>query len=322
MSYNYGLVGVKNTQDSTLSTILLDNLVNFYDWGFLNKGGFDNIRIPSSGMYGGNKHVLKSVQDPNYTNGQVWQGFKENWVWETGVATTTQPIQISGIFVNNVFKPYAYNSSIGQYSGSGYSINYNEGKIIFDTPVSTTSTVSLNYSYKWIKVDQAEGVPFFREIQTNSFRLDKYFLTGSGDWVQLGQNRVQLPALLIEVVPNGKFRGYQLGGGQWAESDIVFYVLANNYAITNDIMNIVAYQNDRTIRLYNTNTMAASGHMSLDYKSELVNKSYNYPFQIDNHYFKNCFINDTVINNVTQLSPELYIGTVRCSTEVEMISLT
>jgi hypothetical protein len=151
---------------------------------------------------------------------------------------------------------------------------------------------------------------------------DKYFLTGSGDWVQLGQNRVQLPALLIEVVPNGKFRGYQLGGGQWAESDIVFYVLANNYAITNDIMNIVAYQNDRTIRLYNTNTMAASGHMSLDYKSELVNKSYNYPFQIDNHYFKNCFINDTVINNVTQLSPELYIGTVRCSTEVEMISLT
>jgi hypothetical protein len=162
MSYNYGLVGVKNTQDSTLSTILLDNLVNFYDWGFLNKGGFDNIRIPSSGMYGGNKHVLKSVQDPNYTNGQVWQGFKENWVWETGVATTTQPIQISGIFVNNVFKPYAYNSSIGQYSGSGYSINYNEGKIIFDTPVSTTSTVSLNYSYKWIKVDQAEGVPFFR----------------------------------------------------------------------------------------------------------------------------------------------------------------
>jgi hypothetical protein len=322
MSYNYGLVGINNTQESTLSTILLDNLINFYDWGLLNKGGFETVKIPSSGMYGGNKHILKAVQDPNYTNGQVWQSFKENWVWESGLSTTTQPVQISGIFVDNIFKPYGYNSSIKKYTGSGYTINYNEGKIIFDTPIATTSTVSLNHSYKWIKVDQAEGIPFFREIQTNSFRLDKYFLTGSGDWVQLGQTRIQLPAVLIEVVPNCKFRGYQLGGGQWADSDIVFYVLANNYTITNDIMNIIAYQNDRTLRLYSTTAVANSGHLPLDYKNELVSKSYNYPFQIDNHYFKNCFITNTNINNVTQFSPDLYMGTVRCSTEVEMISLS
>lgn len=320
--YNYGLVSVNNTQEAQLSTILLDNLVNFYDWGLLNKGGFDNVRIPSSGMYGGNKHVLKPAQDPNYANGQVWQAFKENWVWETGVATNTQPIQISGIFVNNSFLPYSYNSSVGTYRGSGYNIDYTAGRIIFDTPISTSATVTAEYSYKWIKVDQAEGVPFFREIQTNSFRLDKYFLTGSGDWVQLGQTRIQLPALLIEVAPNTTFKGYQLGGGQWADSDIVYYCLTTNYSMANDILNIVSYQNDRTIKVYNTNWMANSGTMPLDYKNELVSKSYNYPYQIDNYYFKNCFITDTVINNITQLSPELYIGTARCSTEVEMISLT
>ena len=64
---------------------------------------------------------------------------------------------------------------------------YPDGKVIFDSPISSSASVKLNYSYKWVKVDKAEGVPFFRQIQNNDFKIDNNFLTGSGDWVQLGQ---------------------------------------------------------------------------------------------------------------------------------------
>ena len=47
------LVGFNNTQDLTLTSILLENFTMFYDWGFVNKGGFSNIPVTASGMYGG-----------------------------------------------------------------------------------------------------------------------------------------------------------------------------------------------------------------------------------------------------------------------------
>ena len=36
--------------DATVSEMLVDNFVNFYDWGLLDKGGFYNIDIPQSGI--------------------------------------------------------------------------------------------------------------------------------------------------------------------------------------------------------------------------------------------------------------------------------
>ena len=40
------LSNLSNAQDATLSNILLDNFIAFYDWGFLDRGSFYNIKIP------------------------------------------------------------------------------------------------------------------------------------------------------------------------------------------------------------------------------------------------------------------------------------
>lgn len=326
MSYNYGLVGVENTQDSTLSNILIDNFVTFLDWGFLDKGGFNNINIPSSGMYGGSKSELRIANDPNYVTGQVWQGFRENWAWETGINKTTQPIAISGIYVNNNFLPYTYKSASGYYTGpsaTGYRINYQDGKVIFNTPLPATTSVKLNYSYKWVKVDRAEGVGFFRQIQNNDFRIDSNFLNGSGDWVQLGQTRVQLPAVFVEVVPNRTYEGLQLGGGQWANTDILFYVLSNREPDCSNLLNIISYQNDRIINLFDSNRISRSGAYPMTFKGDLVDRQYDYPYWIDNYpTYNNCRIFNTKINNITQISVDFYVGTVRCSTQVKLLPVT
>jgi len=322
MSYNPGLVGIGNTQDAQLRNVLLDNMSAFYNWGFLDKGGFYNINIPSSGMYGGDKHKLRPVSDPNYSANQVWQSHRENWVWETGISKTTQPIPISGIYVNNAFRPYAFNSGLNKYVGSGYKIDYPNGRVIFDTPVPASSTVSLNYSYKWIKVDQAEGIPFFRQIQFSSFELDNNFVASSGDWVQIGQTRLQLPVVLIEAVPKRTMKPYQLGGGQWAYSDFVFYVLGDRDAIVSDILDAISYQNDRVIQLFDSNTISKSGAYPIDIVGNLVDKKYTYPYLLNNYPYQTCRIYNTTINDITEISYSFYIGTARCSTEVRLAGIT
>lgn len=319
MSYNPGLVSINNTQDSNLSNILLDNFIAFYDWGFVDKGGFNNVSIPTSGMYGGSKHLLKPVDDPNYSTNQVWQSYRQNWIWETGVSKTTQPIQISGIYKNNTLLPFAYNPTSGYYVGSGYRIDYPNGRVIFNNPIPATSTVSLNYSYKWLSVQRAEGVPFFRQIQTPN-RIDQNFLTGSGDWVQLGQNRVQLPALFFEI-KRRSYEPYQLGGGQWANTDIIAYVISDKEATCTDILDTMSYQNNRVIKLFDTNKVSKSGDLPINYRGDLVDKSNRYPDLLENHFVNTCFIYDTVINNPTQLSYSLYIGTANFSTKVIMTGL-
>ena len=325
MSYTIGLVGINNTQDATLSTILLDNFITFYDWGLLDKGGFNNANIPTSGMYGGDKTTLRLANDPNYQYGQVWQSFRENWAWESGISKTTQPIQFSGIYVNNNYIPYQYNSSSGYYIGSGptgYRVDFNYGKVIFNNPIPTGTAVQANYSYKWVKVDRAEGVPFFRQIQSTDFRMDRNFLTGSGDWVQLGQTRVQLPAIFVEVVPNRTYQPFQLGGGQWANTDVVFYVLANREPDCANLLNIISYQNDRLIRLFDSNGISRSGAYPIGIVGDLISRQHNYPEWVTNYFFGNLRIHDSTINNISQISVDFYMGTARCSTQIELSSVT
>lgn len=311
------LANLENAQDATLSNILLDNFVSFYDWGFLDRGSFYNISIPQSGIYGGDRHVLRSVDDPNYNDGQVWEAYRQNWVWESGVeATSQQPIRISGVFVGNTF--YATGNITKPYF-----IDYKHGRVVFDTAISETSNVKLAYSHKWVQVVPAEGIAWFRQIQQRSFRNESDFkISNSGGWANLGQTRVQLPALAVEVVPAQEMIGYQLGGGQWSNTDVVFYVITENHWECANIMDAVLYQNDRTIHLFDPTEAAISGCLPFNYRYELTPNalpSGMYPSLIDNFYYRKCYIFDSRGQDITQLSPDLYIGSVRCTTQVRAI---
>jgi hypothetical protein len=312
------LRGIFNTQDATLSNMILENMITFYDWGFLDKGAFYNISIPESGMYGGDKHKLRPVKDPNYSDGQVWEGYRSNWVWETGVSIETEPTRISGVFVND--ETFRATGNIEQ----PYYIDYPDGRVVFDSAISTNSTVHLEYAHKWVDVIPAEGVPWFREIQQGSMRVDNptFLQFGSGDWAQLGQTRVQLPALAVEVIPPKSFVGFQLGGGQLVHNDILFYIMTENHWECANIMDQVSFQNDRTLWLFDTNKVAISGVYPLDYRGEVNENALPsglYPHLVDDHRYRRCWLHNTSAQGITQISPDLYVGTVRCTTEVKAI---
>lgn len=311
------LSSINNAQDATLSNILLDNFISFYDWGLLDKGSFYNIRMPQSGIYGGDRHILRSVQDPNYSDGSVWEGYRKNWVWESGVdGTTEQPISISGVYVDGDFL------ALDDVTNPYY-IDYPNGKVVFDSPISTSSEVKLEYSHKWVEVVPAEGVPWFRKIQQRSFRNEEDFqVASSGGWAQLGQTRIQLPCIAIEVIPPRRLEGYQLGGGQWVNNEVVFNIVAENHWECANLMDTIVYQNDRTIHLYEPTQVAISGVSPFNYRNELREgavPSGLYPNLIENFYYRKCWINNSSAQEITQISPDLYIGAVRCSTQVKAI---
>lgn len=310
------LVGFEKAQDSSISNVLLDNFISFYDWGFLDKGGYYNNNIPSSGMYGGTKTTLKALQDPNYTQGQVWQAHRPNWVWETGVAVGS-PINISGVFVTGVFRSTTNTQQ-------PYTIDYVNGRVVFDTPINIKSNVKIEYSSKWLNVVPTKGIPWFREIQQGSHRANGQFeYYASGDWATLGQTRLPLPTLAIDVVPIVNTKPFQLGGGQWVHNSVVFHVIAENFWECQNILDKIIYQNDRTISLYNPDEVVRSGVAPLDInnnKTAAALPSGLYPNLVNNFKYLSCHIMDSKMSGeITQLSPDLYIGTARCVAETRPI---
>jgi len=48
------LKGVTNIADSMISTQISDNVIEFFNWGLLEAGGYFNVNMPATGLYGGN----------------------------------------------------------------------------------------------------------------------------------------------------------------------------------------------------------------------------------------------------------------------------
>ena len=310
--------GVTSIEESSINETIESNLISYIDWCFLELGAFFNIRIPSSGAYGGDRHRLRSVVDPRYTDGQVWEAYRQEWVWESGLRMAAeQPVQISGVQVDGSFYPY----------GSGYHIDYKHGRVVFDPPIATNSTVQLEYSHKWVSVVGAAEVPWFRNEQNRSFRVDDpNFLANSGAWNDLADTRLQLPLIAVEITDND-YEGYQLGGGQWSRGLVVLHILSENSQITKRIANILSDQSDSTIYVYDPDLLAEQDRYPLDYRGEKTENPLCYPDLIaptgDGGFRMSprlqngkIYIFNSHGQNHGQLTPNVYHSTVRWSTEV------
>lgn len=291
------LKGFDSLTKFSYEEILEQNVINFLDWGFINKDGFFNVRIPASGAYGGDFSRLRPVRDVQYTNGQVWEAARLNWVWESGLESAASPISISGVFVNSTFYPA---------SGNAYYVDYPNGRIIFNTAISQSATVRVEHSYKWINITSSQKVPWLRKVQQNSFRVDSSdFLTGSGDYLSYGRTRLQLPFVAVEVA-DGYYKGYELGGSQLAYKTLKFYVVGED-SIVNRIADIISQQSDKTIYLYDTNEVVADNRFPLTWKGSIAASGLTYPDMITEYTYTNGVLHGKVslLNSKPQAAQQL-----------------
>jgi hypothetical protein len=315
------LKGVTDVSQSTLCDQLESNIIEFFNWGMLCIGGFNNVQIgAASGAYGGDMSRLRPVSDPNYINGQVWEGFRQDWVWQSGIEYVVQPIPVSGVYINSVFYPL---NTTGVYS---HHINYPLGRVTFDNPLPTdgSAVVQANYSYR-LYTFQTSDQNWFRQVMFESFRVDKsdFLQFGSGVWNVLAQDRVQLPAVVVDVIPRRSMYGYELGGTVQVHQDILFHIFTENPYDRKSMLDYITYQKDKTIPLFDKNLMSAANAFPLDYNGSIASGAMCFPDLVkptgQGGFFwrGGAFVN--MNSQETISTPPLYQAVIRCTFEVNLL---
>ena len=298
-----------------LANILEGNLKMYYDWALLKIGGWSEVSADVTGIYGGDYSQLRLVSDPNYTDGQVWEAARKDFVWESNIDYT----DVTGGTIDPVVVGVPRVDGIP--TAQSYYVNYPKGKIVFDTPISTASDVHLTYSYRYAQIYRADDAPWWQELQFNSHRVDssQFQQLGTGTWSLFGEHRVQLPAVVIETVPRGTSRGWELGSSsKLASRDMLFHVYTETRSDRNNLMDIINLQNERRIYLFNTNDVIGSESWPLDFQGDLVNEGVGYEEFVSatGYRWNICEMKNSTITSVNQVHPNLYNSTIRTTMEV------
>ena len=306
---------VSQVGNTLLNSQLESNLKSFLDWGMLGIGGWFNVNIPTSGAWGGTFDQLRLVDEPSYGEGQVWESARKDWVWENEVPYTGgSPISITGVSVDGTF----YGTGDATYA---HHYNYPLGRVVFDNPIASTSTVKLEYSYRNVQVYIADQAPWWDELQYNSMRVDdsSFSQVGSGNWAILSNNRVQMPAVVIEAVPRRTYQPYELGSSNnFITQDVLFHVVSESRWWRNQLVDIISLQKDKTLMLYDSNKLADSGAYPLDFRGMVVAPENNYSGLVSTagYQFTSARITDMGVTEMESYNSMLHEGTVRASFEV------
>lgn len=296
--------------NSTICENVEFDIGEWLKWSFLQIGAFNNINRNVSGVYGGDLSRLKPVKDPNYSDGKVWQAFRGDWVWESGVPSViSQPVRPSGVWINDSFL------------ATGFYVDYPRGRIVFDNAIAISSKVQTDYAYRLIHVTNSYS-PWFKEIQYDSLRADnqQFSQFASGAWAILSQNRIQLPAIIVETPGELSFRGMQLGGGQWQDITVFFHIFSENPTDNKKLLNIITDQNDKTIYLLDRLTIYNNNKLPLNYRGSIASGAMTYEQLISNYMGKKCYIRKMSSPYLYNLPP-LYKSIASCVLEVERAEL-
>lgn len=303
-----------NSIGRTLVTTQLEvNVEQFLNWGLLCKGNFTNITIPSQGVHGGNYHRLRATESAGYTAGQVWQGFRGDWVWESGIEYDTQPIAVSGVNVNGTFYPL---NTTGDYA---YRIDYPNGEVVFNNPLPLNSMVTCEFSVRHFHVERAGRSKWFQDVTVGADRVDSVYFDsyGSGELEYGRQKTAQLPVIVVETAPNARFpKGLHLGGGSWLHQDIHLYVFASNKYERDQAIDMLKMQNEKRFRMFDVDEVDSN-------QAWLLNNSIGpstrvYPDWVRTYPWKLLRLTNANCISLGHPSYALYTGTVLFTAELAM----
>ena len=317
-----GLKGFTTVHQSTVGNDIQDNLVEYFDWALLEKNNYFNSDLGEMSPNSVDYSRLRLSKNDNFTTGQAWEGFRKNWIWQSGISGVdghhdplvgddNELTGLSGVWVDDTFYP---SDTTGEFS---HYIDYFNGRVVFDSPIPTGSKVQAEHSYKYINVIYANNLPWIQEIQAKSLAIAANFLTNEKGDVNVPQEaKVQLPLIAIEAVPSRTFQGYQLGGGQWLRQDVIFHCIAEDEVTRNTLLDIVSLQNDKTISLFDSNKINSNAKFPIDYKGSPVPSALRYPDLVESYYGGKMRITKATVQQMQMLDSNVFGGTVRVTTDL------
>jgi hypothetical protein len=331
--------GVESIGSHMLISQIENNIKSFLDWGFLHIGGFINVNKPQQNIYGNYPALLKPTSDPNYNDGQVWQTMRKDWIYEDGITynlpvypspppspfpappamtgpTSVSPIQITGIYIQNVFYPL---NTVGAYS---YIVDYVNSRIIFNTAINTNLKVEMEYAYRWCQVYTYDNAKWWQQLQYKTDQNAAHFTQlQQGDFSVLSVNRVQLPAIIIQSIARGQSTPYRLGDKSLnTKQEIMLHVMAETMSDRNVIIDIIRLQQDKIMRLYDNNLVAKNGVGPFYPNGTLNPNRLQYDELLVPYYTWNTArLTDIYASEVQSFSPFLAEANIRFSCEITQL---
>lgn len=307
------LRGFNSVFDTTLNNEIQDNLIEFLDWGLLEKGNYFNVNLGELSSGGKDVSRLNISNNEHYPIGTAWESPYKNWVWQSGITYTPTPITttniaypgISGVYVNNTFYP---SNTSGAYS---HKVDYFNGRVIFDSAIPSGSKVQAEYTYKYINIVYANAVPWLREIENQSQLENK-----KPEYSLPNEMTIQLPAIAIEIAPRRTMQGFQLGGGQYVNTDVLFHCIAEDDVTRNTLIDIISYQNDRSIIMFNTGAIANDNAFPLNIYGYPISGALTYPQIISKYPGYHTFLKNLNVQEVLTINSNLYVSVIRLTTEI------
>lgn len=307
---------VKHIGEKSVISSLEDNIKSFLDWGFLNIGGFVNSNIQSIGNNPAT--ILKPVSYPPKPPNTVWETTRKDWVHETGISySNSQPINISGIYINSNFAPLTVLSDdIVGLSNQLYSINYPLGQVIFSSSQPSNASIKLNYSYRYVQIYKSNESVWWKEIQKLAYNTHK---ASDGDKKLFSDHRIQMPAIIIETIPRMSQTPYQLGSVKnIITQDILLHVFTESPAERANLVDVLVLQKDKDSFLYDINKLVKNNKQPLNFDGSKNPAGLNYGQILSNtEYLKNAFyIENAVLSEYNQISSSLYNAVIRWTLKI------
>lgn len=281
----------------------------FYEWALLNIGAWTDVDLDQLTATSGNASILRMGSGWGYSEGSVWEGFRHNWVYETGVnyldytGGTHSPLSTS-VYVDSVLQ------------SSGYSINYPLGQVIFDAPLTSSNEVKAAFSFRNVQTYISDEVPWYQELQTRSWNVDEMFTyTDKGDWVVGPNHRVQMPCIIIAATTKGDKIPYALGGGRvYRRQEILFHIFTEDKGMRDNLADLIVMEGDRCIQLFDIDLAAANQHLPLDCNGKLIGQMY--PALLENYCWATAKSSNARITALSSFNCGLHEAIVRINYDV------
>jgi hypothetical protein len=289
------LDGISWYGNRTIEDQVLHNVITYLKYGLLEIGAYYNINKDQINYRGANESVLQPVTF--YGSGgiqpySVYKGVKHDWIWESGVTLRysggTSPINISGIFVNDVFYPTGTT-----ISGTGYTIDYSRGQTVFHQPLNSGHTVKCAYSIRMAHVypeDSAE----YRSLTTD------WISSSNSSGVYSSRELAYLPAIVVGV-DGWRSKPVHLGNREkYCQLRLQFNILSNNAHEARKLSDIIYFLEDKTIQLYDLN----SSPLPLNISGSIKSDTKTWPQLVSGYFFNfGKFLSDCVMNKINSTLP-------------------
>lgn len=265
MSYTFARN--KSVSEASHSRNVRASIIEYLKWALLEAGSYRNV--PQNTVFG----ALRLQKDLNFTDYRVFTARRGFWPWESGLTQqTTQPTSIS-VLVNG-----------STVNASTYIIDYQNGRIIFNSAKLSTDVITANYPFREVVVYDG-GDRNYREIDFLSTKVDDLRLaTAGGAGVDLdvpNSMKAHLPCIFVNSAYDFIATGYELGSNRLiACQDVTLECYSDNGWYMDWMHDMLVLQKDNNIPSFDLDTAPPSfmsdGTLNAA-RLTFPNKCINYP---------------------------------------------